>query len=138
MPFVGAAPASWRLLIDEVHSYLTEELGIADDEALRTVLRVQHALLPSHGRTFPLVLDLAHDYAGWHRAIVEVKDSGRYDWEAVVPRLRDLPPATFEVDDPYEVCERAIGIEIDENLHGSWELSSSVARATSQEHEWDE
>ena len=137
VPLLGTAPVSWRLLIDETRRYVTNELGLPDDDALETVLQVQHTLLPSRGRQFPVSLELAHDYAAWHRAMVDVKDVGHIDWEAPVPRLGDLPPGVFTVDDPHDVCGRALGIEIDENLHGSWELSSPVARAVSHEHMWD-
>ena len=117
--------------------YALRVLGMPADDALDTVLRVQHALLPARGRTFPLSLDLPHDYGAWHRAMVDVKDAGGLEWEADVPRLRDFPPGDFPVDDPYDVCGRALGAEIDENLHGSWELASPVARAVSHEHLWD-
>jgi hypothetical protein len=137
LPFVGTAPVSWALLVGEVRSYATDVLGMPDDSALDTVLRVQHGLLPTRGRQFPVTLELPHDYAAWHRAMVEVKDAGNADWEHRVPRLRDLAPGVFTIDDPYDVCGRALGISIDENLHGSWELASSVARAVSHEHLWD-
>ena len=137
LPFLGVPPVSWRLLMDEIHVYLTAELGLPDDGTLDTVLQVQHALLPSRGRTFPLSLELPHDYAAWHREMIDVKDSGFADWETRVPKLRDLPPGRFRVDDPHDVCGRALGVEIDENLHASWELASPVARAVSHEHMWD-
>jgi hypothetical protein len=137
VPFLGVPPVSWRLLMDEVRTYLTSALRVPDDSALRTVMSVQHALLPSRGRRFPVVLELEHDYQAWHRAMVDVKDAGFDDWVDRVPRLGTLPPASFTIDDPFDVCGRALGVEIDENLHGSWELGSSVARAVSHEHLWD-
>jgi hypothetical protein len=137
VPFVGMPPISWRFLMDEVREYLTSELRIADDSALDTVLRVQHALLPSPRRSFPVSLELPHDYPGWHRAMVDVKDSGDADWVHRVPRLRDFPPALLTVDDPNDVCGRGLGFEIDENAHASWELGSPLARAVSHEHLWD-
>jgi hypothetical protein len=134
LPFVGTAPVSWRLFVDEVRTYLTGELGIADDSALSTVLAVQHALLPAAGRVFPMTVDLDHDFAAWSRAIVDTKDSGIADWTSQVPRLVDLGPATFTVDDPHQVCRFAIGYKIDDNLAAAWELDSPVSRAASQEH----
>jgi hypothetical protein len=136
-PFIGLAPASWQLVIDEVHRYAVDELGVADDDALRTVLAVQHAVLPAPGRVFPCKLSLPHDYVTWHRAMVEAKDDGHSAWELDLPRLRDLPPGTFTVDDPHEVCTKGIGFALDQNLHAAWELGSPVARAVSHEHEWD-
>jgi hypothetical protein len=137
VPFLAMPPVSWRFLIDEVREYLTTELSIADDSALDTVLRVQHALLPARRRSFPLSLDLPHDYVGWHRAMLDVKDSGHADWEHHIPRLRDFPRARLTVDDPKDICGRALGCEIDESAHASWELGSPLARAVSHEHLWD-
>jgi hypothetical protein len=137
VPFLGMPPVSWRLLMDEIRTYVTTVLGMPDDDALDTVMRVQHALLPARGRQFPVVLGVEHDFEAWHRAMVDVKDAGFDDWTDRVPRLGSLAPATFTIDDPYDVCGRALGVEIDENLHGSWELASSVARAVSHEHLWD-
>jgi hypothetical protein len=137
VPFLAMPPISWRFLIDEVREHLTTELSIADDSALDTVLRVQHALLPTPRRSFPLSLELTHDYVAWHRAMIDVKDAGHADWEHRVPRLRDFPPALFTVDDPNDICGRALGSEIDENTHASWELVSPLARAVSHEHLWD-
>jgi hypothetical protein len=134
LPFVGTPPVSWQLFIDEVRRYLTTELGIADDPALDTVLRVQHALLPAADRTFPLTLELVHDFATWSHAIVESKDAGVAEWTDVVPRLIELGPATFTVDDPNEVCSRGIGFKLDDNTHAAWELDSPVGRAVSHEH----
>jgi radical SAM superfamily enzyme YgiQ (UPF0313 family) len=137
VPFLAMPPISWRFLIDEVRGYLTIGLRMADDSALDTVLRVQHALLPTRNRSFPLSLELQHDYVGWHRAMLDVKDAGHADWEHRVPPVRDFPPAVFTVDDPNDICGRGLGCEIDDNAHASWELGSPLARAVSHEHLWD-
>ena len=50
--------------------------GVADDDALDTVLAVQHALLPARDRPFPLTLDLPHDYVAWRRALLEARELG--------------------------------------------------------------
>jgi hypothetical protein len=134
LPFVGTPPVSWQLFIDEVRRYLTSESGVADDTALDTVLQVQHALLPAADRAFPMTLELAHDFARWSHAIVESKDAGVAEWTGVVPRLVELGPATFTVDDPNEVCSRGIGFKLDDNTHAAWELDSPVGRAVSHEH----
>jgi radical SAM superfamily enzyme YgiQ (UPF0313 family) len=137
VPLLGVAPVSWQLLIDEIRDYLVNEMDVSDDDALDTVLRVQHALLPARDRKFPLTLELPHDYAAWHRSMVDTRDAGDYDWETRVPPLRSFPAGTFTVEDPFDVCGRALGAAIDENLHASWELASPVARAVSHEHQWD-
>ena len=69
-------PVSWKLFVDDVRAYLTDEIGLQADSALETVLTVQHALIPAPCREFPLELHLAHDFAAWHAAIVRTKDDG--------------------------------------------------------------
>ena len=134
LPFLGTPPVSWRLFIDEVRTYLTTSLGMVADSAMETVLAVQHALLPASDRTFPQSLQLDHDLASWSNAIVESKDSGVVEWTSTVPRLVDLGPATFTVDDPNQVCTLGVGFKLDDNLHAAWELDSPLARAVSHEH----
>lgn len=124
-----APPVSWRVFIDEVHDYLVEVLGIADDSALRTVLEVQHALLPAHHREFPVKLELAHDYVAWHRQMLEAKENGhRHDWPAVVPRLQGLASGQFVVDDPHDVCNLGLGSSLEPNMDDTWDFDSPVSR----------
>jgi hypothetical protein len=122
-------PASWRLFIDEVHRFLIEHIGLADNSALATVLAVQHALLPAHERTFPDRLELPHDYAAWHATMVEAKDGGQRDnWTDLVPRLRSFGPGELVVDDPNQVCLRGLGFRNEDDFTGDWELASPVSR----------
>jgi general L-amino acid transport system substrate-binding protein len=89
-------PGSWQYFIDEIARYLVTELGIADDSALRTILRVQHALLPARDREYPVTLELEHDVAAWHDAMMAAKHTGaKQTWEAEVPPLRSFGPTTF-------------------------------------------
>jgi radical SAM superfamily enzyme YgiQ (UPF0313 family) len=135
LPDLMIPPVSWQCFFDELHEYLVEAFGVADDGALRTVLKVQHALLPSRERQFPCTVSLEHDYAAWHRQMVAAKDGGhRDDWHDVVPPLSSFQPATFVVDDPYEVCERARGFRVDLEYDADWELSSPVSRAMPHRH----
>jgi hypothetical protein len=131
-PEIMAPPCSWKLLTDEVGRYLVDVIGVPDDTALKTVLTVQHALLPAVGREFPLSLSLDHDYAAWYWAVQDAKEAAAGgDWTTQVPSLRDLPPAQFEVDDPGDVCRSKIGGSVDSlsmTLVG-WELGSPVARS---------
>jgi hypothetical protein len=125
-------PVSWQRFIDEVHRYCVSQLGMVDDDALATALSVQHALLPAPDRSFPDERLLAHDVVAWHRHILDAIESGRRDdWELVVPRLRELPPARFVVDDPNGISRHAVGQSLTNlsfNL-ASWELESPLARA---------
>jgi len=133
-PDLGVPPVSWRFFIDEIGAYLGERLGVAADGALRTVLAVQHALLPARQRTLPLTLALEHDFAAWHAAIVAVKDEGAADWTARVPDLATFAPARFAVADPRQVCTHGVGYGINETFHADWELESAVSRALPGEH----
>ncbi|MEJ7583616.1 MAG: radical SAM protein [Acidimicrobiales bacterium] len=109
-PSMMVPPVSWRLFIDELRTYLVEVLGLPGDGALESVLEVQHALLPTRNRPFPDVLELSHDFGAWHAAMIEAKDQGRLsDWPSIVPRLRDMPPGQFPVDDPMQVCTLNMG-----------------------------
>jgi len=122
-------PVSWRLVIDELHRYLIDRLAIPDDDALETVLRVQHALLPSRDRVFPDQIELAHDYGAWHRTMLIAKrDGSALDWQTQVPRLEEFGPAAFEVDDPQQVTVYGMGMSMFYDGEGDWELASPVAR----------
>ena len=46
LPHAMVPPVSWRFFIDEIHRWLVDVEGIADDDALATVLAVQHAPAP--------------------------------------------------------------------------------------------
>jgi hypothetical protein len=134
VPFIGAMPLSWRTFVDEVRRYLVTVVGVVDD-SLETVLQVQHALLPSRDRQFPVTLKLDHDYASWFSRIVEAKDAGRgAGWEQEVPRLSEFGPADFVVNDTHEVCTHGVGYELDTHEHATWELDSPVARSVPHEH----
>lgn len=123
-------PGSWRHFIDELRDYLTEVMGLPAASAMETVLSVQHALLPARRRRFPLELELAHDYAAWHREMVAAKDRGnRQDWPELVPPLSDFAPGSFVVDDPDGVTLYALGQAAGSHAFGlSWELQAPVTR----------
>ncbi len=133
-----APPVSWRLFIDEIHRFLVTRIGIADSSALRTALDVQHALLPSRGRSFPCILELEHDFAAWHEAMLDHKRHAYLeDWTADVPRLGDFGPATFQVDDPQDVCSGALGMSLFYDADADWELGSPIARPMRFRHAVD-
>ena len=90
-------PISWSAWLAEVRQFLVEEIGIVDDDALDTMIAVQHALLPDREREFPLTVELAHDYVGWHASMIEAKQHGHLDdWPLHVVPLRDLPAGTLD------------------------------------------
>jgi radical SAM superfamily enzyme YgiQ (UPF0313 family) len=123
-------PVSWKMLLGEVRRYLVDDLGIADDDALDTVLEVQAMLLPTRGRTFPDARALAHDFAAWHSAMLDAKHEGHlHDWEDVIPRLRTFGPGELVVEDPRNVSLYELGVNIEDDPFDSWDLHSPVSRA---------
>lgn len=126
-----APPYSWSLVMGDLGRMAVEELGVADDSALRTVLEVQASLLPAFGRSFPLTLALDHDIVAWSN---EVTDARAHDpsgaWAERVPRLNTFGPAELVVDDPMSINDWAVGIHPELNSLGvNWELDSALARA---------
>ena len=84
-----------------------------DDDALDTVLAVQHALLPDRARTFPCTVALPRDYAAWHQAMMTAKQAGHLeDWMGEIPRLRDLGPGSLTVEDHRAVCQTLLGTSV--------------------------
>jgi radical SAM superfamily enzyme YgiQ (UPF0313 family) len=129
VPSLMIPPGRWRTLLDEVHDYLVDEIGVADDSALATVLAVQNLMLPARHRRFPETIELGHDFSAWHAAMVAAKDAGHQrDWPTVVPALRTLPPGTLTVEDPNNVCVFGMGQTVDSDPWGVWELASPVSR----------
>jgi hypothetical protein len=67
--------------------------------------------------------------------MIEAKDEGHLaDWPDVVPRLGDMPPAHFPIDDPNQVCVMNIGYHVEGDIYSDWELRSPVARSMPATH----
>ena len=128
--FSYVPPGSWVPLIDEIGQKMVDA-GVPDDSALATVLAVQHALFPGRWRQFPIELQLAHDYATWHKRVTTAKmAAGDDSWVEAVPALRTFGPGVFPVADPYNSAERVTGSNPIAGIGGEleWELDSPVAR----------
>jgi hypothetical protein len=123
-------PVSWQPFLAEIRRYLVDVVGLADDDALDTVIAVQHALLPARNREFPMQMDLAHDYAAWHATVAEQRDLGdRAGWHTVVSPLRTYVAGPFRVDDPLDSCQRSLGSNFAFLSEDSaWDLDSPVSR----------
>lgn len=122
-------PVSWRNLREEVQRYLIDRVGLANDSALATVLTVQQVVQPSRGRTFPETVDLEHDYVAWHEAVLGEREQGHHaDWHLRVKPLRDFPPGSLTVDDPFKLAENWAAVSL---LQGgaNWDLQSPLARS---------
>jgi len=127
------APVSWRRFYGDVARFLVNGMDLEPDSALRTVLRVQEAVVPDRGRTFPDVVELEHDYVEWFRQTTEANDREDSQWWSEVAPLATFGPATMVVNDESDVCNRAMGGRMD-LISINWELDSPVARAAAREH----
>lgn len=122
-------PTSWSLYIDDLRRFATTRLGVAPGSALETALAVQLAVIPAREREFPEALELPHDYAAWHAAMMEAKRQGHAaDWIERVPRLATFGPGSFLVSDDQDVSALGLGMSLLYDADGDWELGSPVAR----------
>lgn len=126
-----APPYSWALVFAELREFLVQECNVPDDSALDTVMRTQHALLPTHGRKFPCAVELQHDIVAWNSQILAVKASGNWrGWQSVVPPLSEFGPGRLEVNDENGLVTKMLGCDMDINASGvNWEMDSGIARA---------
>lgn len=129
-------PPGWPVMLDEVRRVLVDHVGLPDDEALATSLRVQEAHLPWPGRPFPDCVELSHDYAAWFAA----------SRTPAARELREFGPSTLIIDDPRGICGRAVGSHLRVHEHpdvdsvmlnefwiaDDWELDSPVNRLMPQ------
>ncbi len=123
-------PGSWTAVIEEIGEFMIQ-LGVADDDALATVLAVQRALIPMAGRSFPETLYLPHDYVAWHASVRNARyrvPEGR--WVDEVSPLRSFGPGELVIHDDSESCRRVIGIK-PRGMWSEivWELETPIARA---------
>jgi len=129
LPRFMVPPVSWRAFIDEVHDYLVEIVGLPDDDALATVLTVQHTMLPDRRRPFPYTVDLPCDFVAWFEAMIEAKHAGHLeDWPGQIPPLREFGPGTLSVEDKREVCSYEMGRNAESNPWDAWDLDSPISR----------
>lgn len=135
VPATMTPPTSWAFYRDELHRYLVEQIGVADDSALASILTTVHAILPTPGRSLPLRAELAHDVAAWYRGLLAAKHDGHlHDWEPHARRLVELGPSTLTVSDPNDVCDRNLGVGTSLHEYRDWELHSAVERAMPGHH----
>jgi radical SAM superfamily enzyme YgiQ (UPF0313 family) len=83
----------WDNLYREIGDYITATYGVPNDSALRAVLEVQRAIMPSLLEPVPKQVPLAHDVAAFVRH--------RLENSAVAPApLASYAPAILTVSDP--------------------------------------
>jgi radical SAM superfamily enzyme YgiQ (UPF0313 family) len=121
----------WHAFYDEVRTMVVEQFGLDPlDQGLETVLRVQSALMPMPGRTFPHVEALPHDYVAYYRSATRsLYTSGA----ASAPErpLQAYGPGLLEVrGDPLALCSDGIHPEGDprsEVMQGDFHVGAAVA-----------
>lgn len=106
-------PSGWRAFYRDLERFIADAYGIVDDPALQTVLEVQRALMPSHGRSLPEGIPLAHDYVAYYLgATEELYRSGHAG--RPTQRLADHRPGTLHVTaDPLDLCRTGVRIDGD-------------------------
>lgn len=130
-PKLMAPIYSWALVIEELRLFLVQECGVRNDSALDAVLSAQLALLPAHGREYPLRVELAHDVVAWHSQMLAAKEAGHWrDWPMVVPRLAEFCAGYLEVDDSSGSVSKLLGCDVELSAIGvTWDMDSGIARA---------
>ena len=125
-----AAPYSWALVYAELRKFLIKECGLADDSGLDAVLTVQHAIMPTHGRQFPYVVELPHDVVAWHTQILAAKAAGHWgDWQSIVPPLESFGPKRFDVNDVNGSATNLLGCSTIMAAAGAnWDMDSGIER----------
>jgi len=129
VPALMVPPVNWGWFLADLQRFFVEKLGIANDAALDSALRAQHAMIPAPERRFPETIELPCDYAAWHADMLVAKESGHlHDWFKVVAPLRSYGPGTLTVTDPNNICYQALGRNFNSGVWSIWELASEIAR----------
>lgn len=134
-------PAGWGPLYEELAALVQEEFGVEIDGAARTVIAVQHHLMPRPGRVFPSSIELEFDYIEYQRsALAGLYTDGRARGPART--LSSFGPGVLTISgDPLDLCgigPRLEGNPRDEAMEGDfhnppeigYELDSPLARNT--------
>lgn len=122
---------SWALLYAELREFLVAECNVPDDSALDAILLAQHAVQPTHGRKFPVTIELPHDVVAWHVEMLRYKAAGYWqDWHVKTSPLSSFGPGRLEVNDVDGSVTRSLGCDVEMNAVGvNWDMDSGIARA---------
>jgi hypothetical protein len=127
----AAAPGGWGWLYREIVDFAVQEFGVRQDSALQTVVRVQEAVMPEEGRTFPQSLALEHDYAAY---FVQNRTGGVMSVRESSP-LIEHGPSMLTVADPNGVCASdRTKLNVFYFQTCTLELQSEVSRDRAQPH----
>ena len=124
------APTGWTAVYHDLQQHLTHEHGIQPDTALDTVLTLQHALMPTPGRTFPHTIQLPHDYPTYYRDATTTLYTTGHAGTPTTP-LHHHPPTTFTITaDPLHLCDNGLpldGDSRDDANQGQFQIGATVA-----------
>ena len=104
---VTITPFGWGSFNDEMRDFVITEFGVAPSSALDTAIAVQRTLMPDWDRSFPIEIELEHDYVAYY------EDGTRPLFVDGIPsaperRLEEYPPGSFTVlGDPEGFCANA-------------------------------
>ena len=126
----GMGPGgSWAPFYAEIRQYLEQVEKIEINPSIETALKVQHALVPTFGRSFPVVVSLDHDYVAWYRAMVREKRTNRIDWAAAVAKLSTYGPGDLAIDDPDDKVTNMLGMrEYHLGFGADWQFETDLTR----------
>lgn len=110
------ASDSWHLFHEAFFQWLETRGCVVPDSVRRTILKVQTAVMPAHGRRVHRVLVLEHDVASWYRD--HLAGQGR--------PLQAYPMAWFETEDPAGVGQRILQRQVPDRYKVAWELANSI------------
>jgi len=117
-------PGGWTMFYQQVADYIRMACGIHADSGLNTILRVNQLCMPDDTVSYPLQVQLEHDFTAYFTA--RTSQAAHKD-----KPLTDYPPAKFHVSDPNSM----VSIDLDYLQYDShqyfWELHSEVARPKS-------
>lgn len=95
---------NWQDFYEEVLTFTERQYGLPRDPSLETLVKVQQALIPQQGKTFPQKSHLQHDvvdYFGKMRSILNVRE---YANTRPAP-LNSYPPGELNINDPLGICQ---------------------------------
>jgi len=117
-------PGGWKNFYDEIASFVNETYGIHQNSAFNTVLYVNELVMPDDAVTYPLTVQLDHDFVAYFldhnkKSVCEAK------------RLDNYRGGSFTVDDPDSLAYIDVNSSQYDSHQYFWELQSQIARIQS-------
>ena len=118
----------WTRFYAAVAEYTCRRYGVERSSAMRAVLEIQQALMPSLDRVFPQRIELPHDAAAYFeqtREVANLQDLG----DRTHAYLHTFAPSEFVVTDPSGVCDNpdwTSKFQQDGHMR-YWELNSTLS-----------